>query len=222
MKSTSVEPLEMLLISGSIRIPSYTRALTGHVEAILRAAGIETTHWDLTERPLPIADPRFHHDPPSHPDADVRALVSRATAADGFVLATPIYHNSYSGVLKNALDHLAIPQFQYKPVGLLSHGGNRSTQGVDHLRIVTRGLLGVSIPAQVCTAQDDYRLLDAATCELTNVDILARVSRFAAELVLFASHLRVLRQSLTSPAAAAVANTPRRERDRAGRRSSGR
>jgi hypothetical protein len=92
---------------------------------------------------------------------------------------------------------------------------------VDQLRIVTRGLLGVSIPAQVCTAQDDYRLLDATTYELTNVDILARVSRFAAELVLFASHLRLLRQSLTPVAGTTVANTPRRERARAGRRSPG-
>jgi azobenzene reductase len=205
-------PIEILIITGSIRTPSYTRALTAHVEAVLRTSGVATTHWNLSEKPLPIADPQFHHDPATHPHEDVRALVDRAGAADGFVLSTPIYHNSYAGVLKNALDHLSIPQFQYKPVGLVSHGGNRSTQGVDQLRIVTRGLLGVSIPAQVCTAQDDYRPRDGTTYELTNADILARVSRFASELVLFAYHLRLLRESLAPAGRTTVAKAPRRDR----------
>ena len=167
--------------------------LTATIGARLDSLGAETFHWDLRERPLPIADPNHHDDPSRHPDPAVRDLVHLASEASGFVLASPIYHNSYSGVLKNALDHLSIGQIQLKPVGLASHGGHRSPQAVDHLRIVVRGLLGLAIPTQVCTSAGDF-------CEgrrgapLSSQDILQRIDRFALELVALASATGPLRQ----------------------------
>lgn len=188
--------IQILLISGSIRQPSYTRILTKRVETVLIAHGAATTHWNLRNTPLPIANPEFHHNPAQHTDERVRTLVDFAEACDAFVLSSPIYHNSYSGVLKNTLDHLAIPQFYYKPVGLISHGGNRSTQAVDHLRIVVRGLLGISIPTQVCTAKQDYQEIDEENYKLGSEEIIRRVERFASELVLFAHQLRLIRQNI--------------------------
>jgi azobenzene reductase len=185
--------LPILLLSGSTREVSCTRVLAETIEAHLGALGAETFHWDLRERPLPIADPNYHHDPSCHPDPAVRDLVHLAAGASGFVLASPIYHNSYSGVLKNALDHLSIGQVQLKPVGLASHGGHRSPQAVDHLRIVVRGLLGLAIPTQVCTSGEDF-------CEgrpgapLSNQGILQRIDRFALELVALAGATGPLRQ----------------------------
>jgi azobenzene reductase len=189
-------PFQILLIGGSTRNPSYTRTLTEEVERRLAPSGAVTTHWDLRDRPLPIADPDFHADPSRHPDERVRSLVALAGSCDAFVLASPVYHNSYSGVLKNALDHLAIAQFQYKPVGLISHGGNRSTQPVDHLRIVVRGLLGVATPSQVCTAKQDYRDLGTEGYALESPEILVRIERFTRELIAFAYQLRSLRRTL--------------------------
>ncbi|HEX9942099.1 MAG TPA: NADPH-dependent FMN reductase [Thermoanaerobaculia bacterium] len=184
--------LRILLLSGSTREPSYTSVLTRAVQRALHRQGVETTFWNLRESTLPIADPAFHNDPRNHPDEVVRSLVTVAEASDGFVLASPIYHNSYSGVLKNALDHLTIAQFRYKPVGLASHGGNRSSQAVDHLRIVVRGLLGVAIPAQVCTAAADYHTSENEPV-LGSEEILQRVERFALELLVFAQTFRALR-----------------------------
>ena len=180
-------------MSGSIREPSYTRALTEQVEMALVAVGSSALIWDVSERPLPVADPRFHDDPGMHTNGEVRALAECATEADAFVLCTPIYHNSYSGVLKNALDLLSIPHFRYKPVGLCSHGGNRSTQAVDQLRIVVRGLAGVAIPAQVCTAAEDYGDVAPGAYELCSRAILARIAKLALELTLFARCLRPAR-----------------------------
>ena len=119
-----------------------------------------------------------------------------AESCDAFVLASPIYHNSYSGVLKNALDHLAIAQFYYKPVGLLSHGGNRSSQAVDHLRIVVRGLLGFATTTHVCTANADYRKTDDGNYELEAEEILSRIERFTTELIMLAGAFRIIRQNL--------------------------
>lgn len=187
-------PLQILVISGSVSGMSHTRHLAKMVAACLEGAGACPTHWDLRHSPLPIADPDYHDNPAAHPDPRARNLAGLAAAADAFVLASPIYHNSYSGVLKNALDHLTIDHFRQKPVGLISHGGYRSTQAVDHLRIVARGLLGVAIPAQICTAAHDYEP-DAAEqgYRIVSSDIVARIDRFGRELVSFARGLRGLR-----------------------------
>jgi azobenzene reductase len=181
------------LICGSVREASHTRTLAEQLDVALTSVGSRTLLWNLSERPLPVADPRFHDDPVMNPDEHARALADCATEADAFVLCTPIYHNSYSGVLKNALDHLSIPQFRYKPVALCSHGGNRSTQAVDQLRIVVRGLAGVAIPTQVCTAAQDYDDLASGACALSSRHILARVAKAAVELTLFARCLRPAR-----------------------------
>lgn len=185
-------PLRVLFFCGSVRQPSHTRALTEAVEKALIERGAFTTHWDLRGSPLPFANPDFHDDPRRHDDDRVRSLVAAADEADAFVLSSPIYHNSYSASLKNVLDHLAIRQFWYKPVGLMSHGGNRSTQAVDQLRIVTRGLLGIAIPTQVCTSDQDYRS-SADGFVLESADIGQRTERFASELVLFAAEFRRIR-----------------------------
>src|SRR5687767_261268 len=191
-------PLQILLLSGSIRQPSFTRVLSMKVVKSLAEREITVHHWNLREAPLPIADPEFHNDPAQHADATVRKLVSVAQACDAFVLSSPIYHNSYSGVLKNALDHLAIAQFYYKPVGLLSHGGNRSPQAVDHLRIVVRGLLGFAITTHVCTATSDYRKTDDEDYEVEAEEILSRIERFTTELAMLTQTFRIIRQNLLS------------------------
>jgi NAD(P)H-dependent FMN reductase len=181
--------LQVMLLSGSVREPSHTRSLVESVASRLAERGAATVHWDLGRTPLPIADPEFHSDPLLHTQPRVRKLVELAIASHCFVLGSPIYHNSYSGVLKNALDHLTIRCFQLKPVGLVSHGGNRSTQAVDHLRIVTRGLLGVAIPTQVCTADQDYDQTAAQDYAISCAAVGDRIDRFTHELLSFAQAL---------------------------------
>ena len=189
--------VQILLISGSTRHPSHTCTLTERVEEALAKHKAATIHWNLPMMPLPIADPAFHLDPAHHTDETVHTFVAHAASCDAFVLSSPVYHNSYSGVLKNALDHFAIAQFYYKPVGLMSHDENGSTQAVDHLRTVVRGLLGIAIPTQVCTAEQDYFELGGGKgYELNSEKIVQRIERFALELMLLAHQFRLFRQSI--------------------------
>jgi azobenzene reductase len=190
------DPFQILLINGSTREPSYTRTLTTKVQEALIERGAQTVLWDLRNSPLPIANPEFHSNPAQHTNPKVRRLVVHASNADAFVLASPIYHNSYSGTLKNALDHLAIAQFYYKPVGLLSHGGDRSTQAVDHLRIVVRGLRGTAISTQVCTGLADYSDNGPDGYQVVSPAIFERIDRLVTELLVFARVLRLVRQTI--------------------------
>jgi azobenzene reductase len=196
-------PPNILILVGSPRQPSYTRSLARRIERTLKAHGAKVARLDLHDTPLPPIDLDLRAKRTGHPDPAVAELFRMAEVADGYVLASPTYHNSYAGVLKNALDYLTLRDMRYRPVGLAAHSG-RSTQAVDHLRQVVRGLLGVAIPTQVCTRDADFS--DApgpdGMYEVTDPDILTRIERFAAELVLFAGHMRALRADMEQPRAA--------------------
>ena len=59
--------------------------------------------------------------------------------ADFLILGTPNYHGSFSGILKNALDHLNMDHFKMKPVGLICNsGGIVSSEPLSHLRVIVR------------------------------------------------------------------------------------
>lgn len=172
------EPLRVLIMPGSVRRPSHSVALA-HKIAEAFSAPFEPTV--LSNIVFPPADPRFHRNPLEHQLNEVRGLAEAAQAAAAFVWVSPIYHNSYSSHLKNLLDHLAIRQFSNKVVGLASHGGNRSPQAVDHLRIVARGLNAITTPSNVCTADEDYATAPEGF-EVTSDDILTRVTRLVTEI----------------------------------------
>lgn len=173
-------------------MPSFTCELANQLKTRLEARGANCDHWDPRQFVLPVYDPRYHDAPAENPDPMARQLISLAEQADGLVLASPVYHNSYSGVLKNILDHLIIRHVHYKPVALLSHGGNRATHAVDQLRIVVRGLLGVATPSQVCTARQDFCEEGPEAVRLVEPEICLRLDRAAAELIAFAQAMMPL------------------------------
>ena len=186
-----INPLNVLLICGSTREPSHTRTNLKEIERLLlEKEGVTTHFWDLREKVLPIADPAYHKKPREHPDERVGKLVSLAGDAHAFVLGTPLYHNSYSGVLKNTLDHLTIREFDGKPVGIVAHGSERTVvQACDHLRIVVRGLAGVAIPMQIATIQTDFRESPSGNYLLNNQDIHHRMALMVDQLVFFTNQL---------------------------------
>ncbi len=188
------DPIEVLILSGSARPVSYTRSLCRAMVAALGARGAAGHLIDLHATVLPQVDSQVRARRAANADPGLAELFHHAEAADAFVIASPVYHNSYTGLMKNALDWLGINDFRQRPVALMSHG-ERSTQAVDHLRIVVRGVLGVAITAQVCTREEDFAAAPDGDglFELTDADILARVERVADELMTFARHLREVR-----------------------------
>lgn len=108
-------------IGGTIRPGSSTeRALAAALRAA-KAAGAETKLLGgafLAQ--LPIFDPR-----PGGTTPEQIELADAVRAADGVIVASPGYHGSISGVIKNALDTLELtredarPYFQGKPVGTI-------------------------------------------------------------------------------------------------------
>ena len=177
-ENISADRFRVLIMPGSVRNPSHSVALAHAIKSRFRAP-FEAVM--LEEISGPPADPRFHRNPLDHELPSIRNLAHLAQSSDAFVWVSPLYHNSYSSHLKTILDHLSIGQFANKVVGLASHGGNRSTQAVDHLRIVARGLNAVTTASQVCTADSDY-VANESGYELTSRDILDRIDRLVGEV----------------------------------------
>lgn len=186
--------IRMLSVVGSTRPESRTRALVDIIHSRLTLLGVENVVWSLGERPLPMMDPCVRSDRDNIDDDNLAAFLTLAEASDAFVLGTPVYHDSYSGVLKNALDHLGSASLGGKVFGLVSHGGQRTTQAVAHLQTVVRSVHGLAIPTQVCTEDSDFEI--DATGVVRGVKVKAiddRIDRFAIDLTRHATVCRMLR-----------------------------
>lgn len=191
-----VSPPNVLILSGSLAARSHSLTTLLLVQRGLEAGGARTTLWDVRERPLPPADPRYQGNESANPQPIVAELVRAALEADGFVLGSPVYHNSFSGALKNTLDSLGPAQFRRKPVAFVSNGGGmRSVQPLDHLRIVVRALSAIGTPTHVATTGSDFVEAPESPTgyRLVAEDALARIELLVEELLWFVDRLRVPR-----------------------------
>lgn len=193
-------PLQIILIAGSAEHPSRILANLDVLANNLQDRGAIAQIWDLAAETLPLFDASSYPDPCASPSEAVRRFARLADQADAFVWGSPVYHNSFSGVLKNALDSLSISQFRHKPVALISCGNSDRTgsQPCDHLRIVARGLLAVAIPTQVVALPEDF-IFSQGRYHLTNDVLRERSLHMAEELLAYASVMRPLRIASDTP-----------------------
>src|SRR6478735_63246 len=108
----------VVTLAGSPAQQSSSQALLRHVERRLQVVGHDVHRIDLRE--LPAADLLSGQvEAPGLADA-----IAAVAAADGVVLATPVYKAAYSGLLKAFLDVLPQYAFAGKPVLPLVTGGS--------------------------------------------------------------------------------------------------
>jgi len=134
---------KIAIICGSNRKESSSTQLAYYIKRILREKEHEGTVIDLYRQPLPFyaPDENENHDP------NLVHMKETVMEADGIVLATPEYHGSISGVLKNALDHLSSEHFSGKIVlSVSSAGGAVGVSSLQQLHTIVRNLHGINCP----------------------------------------------------------------------------
>jgi FMN reductase len=111
----------LLIVSASLSGESNSRLLAREAERVLRADGVEVTLLDLRELPLPLCDggPAYEH--PNVARAD--ALLA---AADGILVATPIYNYDANAAVKNLVE-LTGDAWENKTVGFLCSAGGQGS-----------------------------------------------------------------------------------------------
>lgn len=176
----------IVLINGSGTPNSHTGALLRHIANLLQKRGVRTSIWNIQEKPLPPVDPELYGNP-NHSNVRVKEFIQLVDSADGIVLGTPLYHGSFSGLLKNSLDNLGSDAFKNKHIGLVSNvGGAGNMQACEHLRSVVRSLYGYALQTQIVTTEEDY--IDSKdNKKVKSLSIQQRCIRLADELIFFAN-----------------------------------
>jgi FMN reductase len=137
-------------IVGSLREGSYTQLAAKIAIQKVADLGAEVEIVDLRSLHLPFCN--GGDDYSAYPD--VAKMSQIVQAADGLILATPEYHGSVSGVLKNALDLMSFEELSGKVTGLVSIlGGQPNSNALNDLRIILRWVHAWTIPEQVAIGQ---------------------------------------------------------------------
>ena len=137
-------------IGGTIRSNSSTEKALKVALAAVEAGGGETRLLGgefLAS--LPIYNPQ-----PGGPTPEQKVLTDAVRGADGFIVASPGYHGSISGVVKNALDTLeglrddARPYFTGRAVGcvITAEGWQAAGTTLTTLRSIIHALRGWPTP----------------------------------------------------------------------------
>ena len=158
-------------------------------------AGAQTVLLDVRELSLPILDAgqtECDH-------AGVGTLLTRVRSAHAVIVASPVYNETVSGAVKNALDHLSVLEEEDpsglfgRVVGLVSVCGNQPSMGATlAMRTACRALGAWVLPESVDLGGASFDV-DGRVC-----DVLAR------------DRLRILGRTVASSAIA------RRAQDRVG------
>lgn len=171
--------IHVLGVAGSLRDGSHTRSAMRIALEGARSAGASTSLLDPREYDLPMFDPNIDE------QADGAAITTRLAEADAILLGTPMYHGSYSNVIKNVLDYSGFDEFEGTTVGLLGvSGGAFPITALEHLRSVCRALNAWVLPHQAAIP-NAHAAFEGQT--LTDNDLENRVTKLGARAVQYAN-----------------------------------
>lgn len=151
----------ILALGGSTRKDSYNKKLVQIAAKGARLAGTEVTLIELRDLALPLFDQDLEaaQGPPPGAIKLKRLMIEH----DGFLISSPEYNSSVTGVLKNAIDWASRPApnepplvaFKGKVATLMSAspGALGGLRGLVHLRAILGNIGVLVLPDQVAVAK---------------------------------------------------------------------
>ena len=170
--------LKVLGVGSSMRKGSYS---TETLRIALEKAsqnGAETKFLSLYDNPLP-----FYHDRSRGNNSNIDLATEMVKGSEAIILATPDYHGSMSGSLKNFLDHFW-SDFAGKTFGYICASHEKGLTVMDHMRTAIRQCYGWSLPYGISiNSTQDFN----SNREITNSRLLTRLNSFSRDLVIYGS-----------------------------------
>lgn len=174
--------IKILGVASSMREGSYgTRAL----KRVLDAAGkheAKTCLLDLRSIRMPMFNPDIlneHHQ-------QMEKVIEDLNWADAFVLASPDYHGSISGAMKNFLDFYW-EEFAGKTFGYICSSHEKGLTVMDQMRTAVRQCYGWSLPYGVSiNGEEDFN----EKGEIVNSLLVKRLKILARDLVVYGKLIR--------------------------------
>ena len=178
------EQIVVMGICGSYDLDSANGRMLELILRECRNFGAETVVWDHGKRPLPLVGAEGSWD-----SSNVKDFQEMAVSADAYVLSSPEYHGTMSGVMKNSLDWLYSKHTSGKVFALVSTlGGQGSNNTLNHMRIAARWIHGWVIPEQVAVPHIKSAFDEDG--ELLSSDVNDRVLSISASLIENTTKLR--------------------------------
>jgi NAD(P)H-dependent FMN reductase len=169
----------VLGVAGSIRQGSYsTRALKIALE-YAKKQGAEVRLLELNRLVLPL------YDPSAPASKEVEHATEAIAWADAFILASPDYHGSVSGALKNFLDYF-YEEFAGKVFGYIVASHEKGLTVMEQMRTAVRQCYGWSMPYGVSINGPQ----DFTRDEIGNTKLSNRLRMMARDLVVYGTLLR--------------------------------
>jgi FMN reductase len=173
----------LIAVLGSVTPPGRLLKALNATTAAAKAVepALEIDLLNLADVHIAFADGRA---PDAYGD-DTAAIVKRIASADIVILASPVYRASFTGALKNLLDHLPVEALMGKPCGIVAMGATaHHFLGVEwHLRDVLTWFGAIVPPTGVYLSSADFvdgNLVDSASADLSaHADALLRLRTIA-------------------------------------------
>jgi NAD(P)H-dependent FMN reductase len=143
--------LNVLAVVGTLTRDSILAVVVGEVARQLEAQGCSVDVLDFEKEPLAIYNPDVTHASPSY-----APLQQRVEHADVILLATPDYHGSLSGAMKNFLDHFW-HEFAGKLFVTLVSSHEKGLTVTDQLRTIARQCYSWTLPYGVAFTPDEVK-----------------------------------------------------------------
>jgi NAD(P)H-dependent FMN reductase len=169
----------VMMVVGSLRRGSITRAIMVEMGERLREAGCEVDLLDLLLEPLLLYNPDTASEQPGF-----SALQARVERADVYVLGSPDYHGSISGLLKNFLDHFW-HEFAGKLIAPLVASHEKGLTAIDQIRTVARQCYAWTLPYGVSFVEHG----DVRDGKVVNPKLAQRLQMFERDLRVYGTVL---------------------------------
>jgi len=170
--------LKVLGVGSSMRQDSFSTETLKIILNKVTKNGGDTRLLNLYSNPLPMYTAEYNEKL-----SGIKHAVELVNWADAIVLATPDYHGSMSGSLKNFLDYFWA-EFAGKTFGYLCSSHEKGLTVMDQMRTAIRQCYGWSLPYGISiNSNQDFN----ADREIINVQLLGRLESFARDLVVYGS-----------------------------------
>ncbi|MHA7646752.1 NADPH-dependent FMN reductase [Nitrosopumilus sp. S4] len=152
---------KILAFAGSTRTDSFNKKLVKIAAAGASEAGADVTVIDLRDFPMPLYDEDLEKKE-GLPSSAIK-LKELMSSHHGFLISSPEYNSSISGVLKNTIDWASrqgndespMSCFKDKVAGIMSAspGGLGGLRGLVHVRAILENIGVMVIPNQVAISK---------------------------------------------------------------------
>ena len=152
---------KILAFAGSTRVDSFNKKLVKIAAAGAMENSVDVTVIDLRDYTMPLYDGDLEQQ--QGLPSNARKLKDLMLLHQGFLISSPEYNSSISGVLKNTIDWVSRPVegeeplacFKGRVAGIMSAspGALGGLRGLVHVRAILENISVIVIPDQIAVAK---------------------------------------------------------------------